>query len=111
MASMDFYQVLGVARKATPTEIKKAYKRLARKCHPDLNPGDRGSEEQFKRISEAYEVLSDPEKRRRYDQTGSATSGAGPPPPGPGGFGGFPPGFEFRSGGFGRGFSDILEEI
>ena len=112
MASMDFYQALGVNRKATPSEIKKAYKRLARKCHPDLHPGDRAAEEQFKRITEAYEVLSDAGKRRRYDQTGSASRQPGPPPPGAEGFeGGFPPGFGFDAGGFGRGFADIFEEI
>ena len=112
MASMDFYQVLGVNRKATPSEIKKAFKRLARKCHPDLHPGDRGAEDQFKRITQAYEVLSDPAKRRRYDQTGSASQQPGPPPPGSRGFeGGFPPGFGFDTGGFGRGFADIFEEI
>ena len=57
MGSMDYYQVLGVGRKASSSEIKKAYKRLARKCHPDLNPGNRAAEEQFKRITEAYNVL------------------------------------------------------
>jgi len=112
MASMDFYQVLGVNRKATPSEIKKAYKRLARKCHPDLHPGDRAAEEQFKRITEAYEVLSDSGKRRRYDQTGSASQQPGAPGPGGAGFeGGFAPGSGFDSGGFGRGFADIFEEI
>ena len=107
---MDFYQVLGVGRKAAPSEIKKAYKRLARKCHPDLNPGNRGAEERFKRITEAYEVLSNAEKRRRYDQTGSASPGAGFPPPGPEGFGaGFPPDFGSEIGS--RGFAEIFEEF
>jgi molecular chaperone DnaJ len=66
----DFYQVLGVNRKASAEEIRKAYKRLARKYHPDLNPGDKSAEERFKRMSEAYEVLSDPKKRQMYDRVG-----------------------------------------
>jgi len=112
MASLDFYQVLGVGRKSTPGDIKKAYKRLARKCHPDLNPGNRAAEEQFKRITEAYEVLSDPEKRRRYDRTGSASPGTGFRPPGTEGFGtGFPPDVGPELGGFGRGFAEIFEEF
>jgi molecular chaperone DnaJ len=67
----DFYQVLGVPRKASAEEIRKAYKRLARKHHPDLNPGDKNAEERFKRISEAYDVLSDPKKRQIYDRVGT----------------------------------------
>lgn len=107
MPPMDYYQVLGVDRKARPAEIKKAYKRLARKCHPDLNPGNRVAEEHFKRIREAYDVLSDPQKRRQYDQTGSL-------PPGSSFEGGFPGGgigFDFSSAGFGPGFTDIFQEI
>jgi molecular chaperone DnaJ len=112
MANVDYYQVLGVGRKASLSEIKKAYKRLARKCHPDLNPGNRRAEEQFKAITEAYEVLSDSDKRRRYDQTGSASAGPGFPPPGAQGFsGGFPPDFEFGASGYGPGFGEIFEEI
>ena len=60
----DFYQVLGVNRKAGPEEIRKAYKRLARKFHPDLNPSDKSAEERFKRVSEAHDVLSDPKSAR-----------------------------------------------
>ena len=66
----DFYQTLGVNRKASADEIRKVYKRLARKYHPDLNPGDKSAEERFKKISEAYEVLSDTKKRQMYDRQG-----------------------------------------
>ncbi len=68
----DFYEVLGVDRNATTDEIKKAYRKLAVKYHPDKNPGDKEAEEKFKEIAEAYAILSDPEKRRRYDQFGHA---------------------------------------
>src|ERR671933_523970 len=70
MAKEDFYKVLGVDRKAKPEEIKKAYRRLARKYHPDVNPGDKAAEERFKLITEAHEVLSDPKKRKVYDRFG-----------------------------------------
>jgi molecular chaperone DnaJ len=70
MAKEDFYKVLGVERKAKPEEIKKAYRRLARKYHPDVNPGDKSAEERFKLITEAHDVLSDPKKRAVYDRFG-----------------------------------------
>src|ERR671928_1898288 len=95
MAKEDFYQVLGIKRDAKPEEIKKAYRRLARKYHPDVNPGDKAAEERFKLITEAHEILSDPKKRKVYDRFGqysdqladAAARGAGPGAGGAGGAG------------------------
>ncbi|HEX2016466.1 MAG TPA: molecular chaperone DnaJ [Solirubrobacteraceae bacterium] len=99
MANQDYYRALGVDKKASAADIKKAYRQLARRYHPDRNPGDKAAEERFKEISEAHDVLSDPEKRKQYDR------GSGPfARPGPGG--GFAPG-GFDVGGFG----DILSNL
>ncbi|MFB3819168.1 MAG: DnaJ domain-containing protein, partial [Candidatus Methylomirabilales bacterium] len=89
MATRDYYQVLGLTRGASTADVKRAYRKLARKHHPDVNPGDKAAEAKFKEITEAYEVLSDPEKRRRYDQFGADAfreAGARGPEPWSGGF-------------------------
>ena len=83
MAKRDFYEVLGVSKTASDEEIKKAYKKMAIKYHPDRNPGDKEAEEKFKEAAEAYDVLRDPQKRQQYDQFGPDAFG-----PGAGGFGG-----------------------
>src|SRR5258706_7523692 len=74
---MDFYLILGVEREATLADVKRAYKRLARKYHPDINPGDRMAAAQFRQIAEAYETLSDAQRRQQYDTTGVLTEAGG----------------------------------
>jgi molecular chaperone DnaJ len=106
MSNEDYYRVLGVSKEASADEIKKAYRKLARKYHPDVNPGDKHSEDRFKKISEAYDVLSDPKKREVYDTYGSYSESA-QAAGGPGvGFSGF----DF-SGFGGAGFSDIFSQF
>jgi curved DNA-binding protein len=117
MEYRDYYKVLGVERKASQKDIKQAYRKLARQYHPDVNPGDTSAQEKFKEINEAYEVLSDPEKRKKYDTLGAdwkRYQQAG----GPGGFdwdqyrrqtGGQGTPFDFGAGG--GDFSDFFESI
>ncbi len=99
----DYYEVLGVDRGADEATLKKAYRKLAKKYHPDINPGDKEAEKKFKEATEAYGILSDPEKRKMYDQYGHAAfeNGGGA---GAGGFGGFG-GFDFS----GQDMGDISE--
>jgi molecular chaperone DnaJ len=108
----DYYDVLGLKKNATSAELKKAFRKLARKYHPDVNPNDKASEQKFKEMNEAYEVLSDPKKRKQYDQFGHAAFEQG--------FGQGPSGGGFGSEGFGgqgagnfkgRGFEDIFGSI
>ena len=100
----DYYEVLGVDKNADDAALKKAYRVLAKKYHPDMNPGDAEAEKKFKEASEAYAVLSDPEKRRQYDQFGHAAFDGGA---GGGGFGGF----DFNSADFGDIFGDIFGDF
>jgi molecular chaperone DnaJ len=130
MAKQDYYEILGIKRDAKPEEIKKAYRRLARKYHPDVNPGDKASEDRFKLTTEAHDILSDPKKRKVYDQFGqysdnladAAARGTGRPSSG----GRTPPGFDFSgfdwsttttpggaagAGGGGSSFRDIFADL
>src|SRR5258706_13364782 len=126
MAKEDFYKILGVKRDAKPDEIKKAYRRLARKYHPDVNPGDKGAEDRFKQMSEAFDILSDPKKRKVYDRFGeysdnlanAAAAGATPgstyPRGAPFDFSGFDWGAASSSAGSGGGsssFRDIFADL
>src|ERR1700747_1963066 len=128
-AKKDYYEILGVKKSASADDIRKAFRKLARKYHPDVNPGDKSAEEKFKAISEANDVLSDPKKRKIYDQVGfysdnidPATAEAyaragGGSGAGPGGFpGGFPGGQPQNAGNQGSNFdfsgfdfSDLFE--
>ena len=101
----DYYEVLGVSKTASDSELKSAYRKLAKKYHPDVNPGDKEAEAKFKEATEAYSVLSDAEKRRQYDQFGHAAfeQGGG----GAGGFGGF----DFNGADMGDIFGDIFGDL
>ena len=123
MAKRDYYEVLGVSRGASEAEIKKAYRRLARKLHPDVNPGDKAAQKRFQEVQEANEVLSNEEKRRAYDRFGHAGPGTGPgfagfdPRTAAGGGAGFGAGgapfetFHFGSGDLGDLFGNLLEAV
>ena len=100
-AKRDYYEVLGVGRDASPDDIKKSYRKIALKCHPDRNPGDKQAEERFKEASEAYQVLSDAERRAQYDRFGHAAFEQGA------GFGGF----DFAAAGFEDIFGDIFGDF
>jgi len=110
MEFQDYYKTLEVSKSASQDEIKKAYRKLARLYHPDKNPNDKVAEEKFKRISEAYEVLSDPDKRKQYDQLGSNWKQY--QQGGQGSYSGGHPGFDdIFGGGGGSGFSDFFERF
>jgi DnaJ-class molecular chaperone len=116
MAKRDYYEVLGVPKGASEAEIKKAYRRLARKLHPDVNPGDKAAQKRFQEVQEAYEVLEDDDKRRAYDRFGHAGPGAGFDPrsggpgfPGGAGAGGGPfEGIHFETGDLGDLFGNLF---
>lgn len=103
MADKDYYKILGVDRNASADEIKSAYRKLAKKYHPDLNKDNLGAEQKFKEVNEAYEVLGDEKKKSNYDQYGSSE--------GPQNFGDFFSGASNFGGGFGGGFSDIFSDL
>src|SRR5205809_2711532 len=122
----DYYEILGVKKSASVDDIRKTFRKLARKYHPDVNPGDKAAEEKFKALSEANDVLSDPKKRKVYDQLGFYSDNIDPAaaeayarggPTGAGGFGGFPGGQGRAPGGAqgahfdfdGFDFSDLFE--
>ena len=90
----DYYEALGVPRGASSDDIRKSYRKLARKFHPDLNPGDKAAEERFRKVQEAYDVLNEPKKKQMYDQYGFYSDNV--PPPGPGAGGQAPPNMDFN---------------
>src|SRR5690349_20780967 len=120
----DYYELLGVSRKASAKDIRAAFRKLARKYHPDLNPGDKSAEERFKQLQEAYDVLSDSKKRQMYDQHGFYSEHFNPnAPPSGGGAGGGDSEVNFDFGGFdcgggggaegvgGGNFRDLLSKL
>src|SRR6478672_7846784 len=123
MAKKDYYQILGVKKDAKADEIKKSYRRLARKHHPDVNPGDKASEDKFKEVQEAYDVLSDEKKRKVFDRFGYYADNLDPDSPFGAGAGadgaGATPGFDFsgfnweptQAGGGGSSFRDIFADL
>jgi DnaJ-class molecular chaperone len=113
MEFKDYYSLLGVSKTATEKEIKQAFRKLARKSHPDVNPGDTAAESRFKEINEAYEVLGDPAKRKKYDELGANWRAYENVPPGAAGSpfgGGAPFGGQWSTGGSGGGFRPMTEE-
>src|SRR5579863_4247460 len=102
--AQDYYQTLGVARDASADDIRKAYRKLARKHHPDLNPGDKAAEDRFKKVQEAYDILSDTKKKQMYDQYGFYSENGAPG--GPGAAAGAQRGPNMGFGGFD--FSDVF---
>jgi molecular chaperone DnaJ len=119
LAKKDYYNVLGVSRQASPDELKKSFRKLAMKYHPDKNPGDKSAEERFKEVNEAYDILSDPKKKAMYDQFGHSAfrpggPGAGGPGPGAGGFRGWEGafgGFDPRQAGNNENFQDMFSDF
>lgn len=112
MSKKDFYQILGVTRSSSEDEIKKAYRKLAMQHHPDKNPGNKKAEDKFKEVSEAYDVLSDPQKKRNYDQFGSADGNPlGPGGANPFGGGGHPFGGRHRASADPDSFADIFGDL
>jgi molecular chaperone DnaJ len=101
MAKRDYYEILGVQKNASENDLKSAFRKLAKECHPDANPGDKAAEQRFKELNEAYEALKDPQKRAAYDQFGHAAFEQGR---GPGGAGGFGPDFASS-------MSDIFDDL
>src|SRR5579862_2041949 len=101
----EYYETLGVPKGSSADDIRKSYRKLARKYHPDLNPGDKSAEERFKNVQEAYDILSDPKKRQMYDQYGFYSENGFPGAGGPGGPGAGPqPNMDFS----GFDFSDYM---
>ncbi len=106
----DYYTTLGVSKTATDKEIKQAFRKLARKYHPDVNPGDKSAEAKFKEVNEANEVLSDPDRRKKYDELGANWRAYENAPPGAGPFGGSPFGGQWQGGAGSGGFRTMTQE-